>query len=195
VSGGRLQVVDRKGDPPNEITIELRCKTAASTEYPAHHAERTEVRIQFPARYPFQEPLAEIKTRILHPNVYTSGRICFGTKWIPTEGLDLLVKRIGQIITFDPSVLNEQSPANRDAVNWYRSAKLKFPQAFPTDSLPFLSAGKQDKATVKWRDISAKPTQPGAKIIRCGRCSQQLRVPDRTGIEVHCPKCGNTFRQ
>ena len=186
-------MLGRKGDPPSEITIELRCKTAASREYPAQHVERTEVRIQFPARYPFQEPLAEIQTPIFHPNVFPSGKICFGTKWIPTEGLDLLVKRIGQIVTFDPAVLNEDSPANRDAVGWYRATKTRHPGAFPTDSLPFLDAGRK-KATAKWRDLSAEATSPASRLVQCGRCSQRLRVPGGTGIQVHCPKCGNIFR-
>lgn len=193
ISGGRLRLLSHRGDPPSEITIELRCKTAGSREYPSRHAERTEVRVQFPARYPFQEPLAEIQTPIFHPNVFPSGKICFGTKWIPTEGLDLLVKRIGQIVTFDPALLNEHSPANRDAVDWYRATRSRHPGAFPTDSLPFLDV-RPKQATTKWRDLSAEPTPPAPRIVQCGRCSQRLRVPARTDIQVRCPKCGNVFR-
>lgn len=192
-SGGRLRVLSHRGDPPSEITIELRCKTAASMEYPARHVERTEVRIQFPARYPFQEPLAEIQTPIFHPNVFASGRICFGTRWIPTEGLDLLVKRIGQILTFDPTLLNERSPANRDAAGWYRETKARHPGAFPTDSLPFLDVGRRT-ATARWRDLASDAPAPSSRILRCSRCSQRLRIPDRTGLQVSCPNCGNVFR-
>lgn len=192
-SGGRVRLLGRKGDPPSEIIIELRCKTAGSRDYPGRYVEHTEVRIQFPARYPFQEPLAEVLTPIFHPNVFPAGRICFGTKWIPTEGLDLLVKRIGQIVTFDPALLNEHSPANRDAVGWYRATRARHPGAFPTDSLPFLEAARK-QTTTKWRDLSAEATPAAPRIVLCGRCSQQLRVPGGSGIQVRCPKCGNVFR-
>ena len=46
-------------------------------------------------------------------NVYASGLICLGQKWVPTEGLDLLAKRIIQIIIFDPSNPQFRVPCKR----------------------------------------------------------------------------------
>jgi len=45
----------------------------------------------------------------------------------------LLVKRIVQIVTFDPVILNEQSPANTGALTWYRRALREHPNSFPTE--------------------------------------------------------------
>jgi hypothetical protein len=59
------------------------------------------------------------------------------------------VRRIIQIITFDLSVLNEDSPANRDALIWYRLAVSQHPKAFPTDLgfRPVMQASKK----IVWR--------------------------------------------
>jgi hypothetical protein len=190
-SAGRLQILSTRGEPAREVTIEIACKTAASAGYPDDVSQRTKVRIQFPDRYPFQEPLAEIQTPIFHPNVYSSGRICFGTKWIPTEGLDLLVRRIVAIVTFDPSLVNVSSPANAPAAAWYRSVVTAHAHAFPTDTLSFESEDRKAK-TMQWRDMSPNAAG-GTRIVHCSRCSQALRVPDRAGVRTRCPKCGNTF--
>jgi ubiquitin-protein ligase len=88
-----------------------------------------------------------IKTPIIHPNVYTSGVVCLGTKWLPTQGLDLLVGRLAQIVTFDPNVLNGQSPANRDALSWYESQRRRHPKDFPTASATLASASKPSGIT------------------------------------------------
>jgi hypothetical protein len=185
-----LTLVGASGDPPQEVRIAFRCRTAGSKNYPAQAAERVQVRIQFPARYPFQEPLAEIQTPIVHPNVFASGKICFGAKWIPMEGLDLLVKRIGQIITFDSELVNEASPANADALAWYRGVKARHPEAFPTDSITFLTA-RPKPTTATWRNLIDTAPAESFRLIRCPRCAQQLRLPNRNDIVgVRCPKCG-----
>ena len=192
VSSGRLEIHAKKGDPPSELTVNLRCRTAASAEYPANAADGARAWIQFPARYPFQEPLVEIKSSIFHPNVYVSGRICFGTKWLPAEGLDLLIKRVIQVVTFDPVVLNLASPANRAAAEWYRTAVARFPSSFPTDALP-LSFSTKTKAKPQWRDLPADSPPAESRVIRCAECQQQLRV-GRPGGQARCPRCGHTFQ-
>jgi hypothetical protein len=150
------------------------------------------VRVSFPARYPFQPPLAEILTAIYHPNVYTSGRVCLGVHWLPSETLDLFVKRIAQIITFDPLVVNAVSAANPAAASWYNGAVKAHPAAFPTDRLPFDMSDAR-KRSVQWRDLTTAATTP-RKIVVCGSCSQSLRVPDTPGVRSRCPRCGNTFQ-
>jgi hypothetical protein len=194
-SGGRLQVISTKGDPPQEVTITLACRTAASAGYPNDVSRKTTVRVQFPERYPFQEPIAQVLTPIFHPNVYSSGRICFGTKWLPTEGLDLLVRRIIHIVTFDPDVVNVSSPANGSAAVWYRSSVEAHPTAFPTDTLNIVAAERQEQ-TMQWRDLtspSGAGATDGTRVVLCSSCTQSLRVPDMPGMRRRCPKCGNVF--
>jgi len=134
-SGGRIVVTGADGNPIQRIGLAIRAITAPSAAYPQARTDRIGVEIMLPARFPFEPPAARITTPILHPNVWPNGTICLGSKWIPTQGLDLLVRRIVSIVTFDPLVLNAASPANGAALNWYLTAVRRFPSAFPTDRL------------------------------------------------------------
>jgi ubiquitin-protein ligase len=133
-SGGRIRVVHVNGTPPTSVEVQLAYPTAGSKSYPASVQRTTNVVIDLGARYPFSEPRVAIKSPIIHPNVYASGQVCLGSKWMPTQGLDLLLKRLIAIITYDPAILNANSPANRDALNWYTATHKMHPSAFPTTS-------------------------------------------------------------
>jgi ubiquitin-protein ligase len=185
----RIRVTRVSGRPANEIDVELDLKTAPSRHYPRMVQKLTQLTISLPARYPFVEPAVTVRTPILHPNVYSSGRICLGVKWIPSFGLDLLVRRVVQIVTFDSAVLNEASPANGDAVAWYRHAKRTHPDAFPTDSL-VLSAPASPK-TIRWDNISVTPAKT---VVPCPRCQSMLSLPAGKKGRVTCPKCSNVFQ-
>ncbi|WP_391486674.1 ubiquitin-conjugating enzyme E2 [Alteromonas macleodii] len=186
---GKVLVKGTSGNPVNLIHIVLDYPTAASKAYPSKVQRKTEVEIQLLSRYPFQEPKATITTPIFHPNVYRSGNICFGTKWLPTQGLDLLVRRIIQIITFDSTILNEASPANGDALAWYRSAVRNNPAAFPTDKL---IVKEQAKSKISWNNMES--TGDSKAVVSCTYCHSKLRVPANKTLNVSCPKCGNKFQ-
>ena len=192
-SGGRLHLISRHGNPPTELTLELSCRTAGSTDYPTRAIERSRLRVSFPGRYPFQAPVVHVAPVTLHPNVYPSGVVCLGFTWLPTERLDLLVKRVARIITFDPSVVNIESPANPGAAAWYVAALERTPTAFPTDSVEFLG-GAAAKPKPQWREIPISAPGAGHRTIQCERCPQQLRVPDVPGTQVRCPRCQHIFR-
>ena len=161
-------------------------KTVASSRYPLEVQTKTTVVIQLANRYPLQEPTANIITPIYHPNVYSSGKICFGQKWLPTEGLDLLVKRIVKIVTYDPAILNGASPANREALSWYNSAIKAHPSAFPTDDL--LVAPEKNEKTMNWNAIQEEKV-----IVKCTHCSSALRLPKGNSGTVKCPVCSKFF--
>jgi len=129
----------------------LKYRTAADSTYPSTIQNSTQMVIEMQQRYPFVEPTVTIKSKILHPNVYSSGRICLGRKWMPTETLDLFVKRIISIIIFDESVINTSSPANTEALQWYNQARRKSPNTFPSDSAAFISAPL--KTQVTWTNL------------------------------------------
>lgn len=188
-TGNRVQVKSTQGNPVNKIVLQLQYATAPSGSYPIEVQKSTEVKIELLSKYPFQGPNATIVTPIYHPNVYTSGKICFGTKWLPTQGLDLLVKRIVQIITFDPMILNVRSPANGQALNWYSKAVRKNPDAFPTDKLEIRET--TTKLKMGWTDISGTPG--GKVVITCENCKARLRLPKNKKGNVSCPKCQHRF--
>jgi ubiquitin-protein ligase len=147
-SGGKIRLSLVEGRPPQKLTLELTYPTAGGRGYPGEVQGVTRITIALGARYPFVEPSVQINTPILHPNVYSSGQVCLGRKWIATEGLDLLVKRLVQIVTFDPEVLNEASAANGAALSWYREQRRKTPSAFPTAKVAF---GSQVKTSaISW---------------------------------------------
>lgn len=134
-SAGRIRLISADGDVPSTIKLKLNFRTAGGASYPEQELASVEMKIQIPAGYPLRSPpVATLSPVVFHPNVYASGQVCLGSKWIVSEFLDLLVKRVIRIITYQEDVLNEASPANGAAVSWYRERKRRFPNAFPTDS-------------------------------------------------------------
>jgi ubiquitin-protein ligase len=186
--GGKIRVLKKLGQPLSELELEFAFKTANSQAYPTAFQERSVVNITLPSRYPFVEPIVKFKTPILHPNVYASGQICLGLKWLPTFGLDHLVQRVLQILIFDPNVLNEQSPANRDALAWYRDAKNKYPRSFPTDSISFSKATSSKK--MSWNTVADSQAKTE---VTCPSCERRLRVPSGKHGTVKCPACSHGF--
>lgn len=185
----KILVTRVAGSPPSEIDIELYLKTAPSRNYPSAVQDVTKLTISLPARYPLVEPIVSIKTPIFHPNVYSSGKVCLGMKWLPSFGLDLLVNRLGQIVVFDAIILNEQSPANRDALTWYQSAKRNHAKSFPTDTLP--NTLSQPKGNMRWTDA---PSSGAAKtVVTCPSCGSKLSLPAGKKGTVKCPRCANSF--
>lgn len=183
-TNGLVKVLSTVGNPVRELVLELGYPTAGSSDFPKVIQNKTTVKIELLSRYPFQEPSAKITTPIYHPNVYSSGQICFGTKWLPSQSLDLLVRRIIKIITFDESLLNEASPANGAALRWYRMAVATTPNSFPTTKL---SQDVQPKKTMSWSNVESKV------LVNCTHCHTSLRLPSGKRGNVNCPNCKKGF--
>jgi len=146
-------LISTDGDAPSMIKLNLNYRTAGGTSYPEQDLASVELKIQIPAGYPFRSPpVATLSPVVFHPNVYASGQVCLGSKWVVSEFLDLLVKRVVRIITYQEDVLNEASPANGAAVSWYRERKRRFPQAFPTDSANTVAA-VQKVGGMRWSNL------------------------------------------
>ena len=184
----KVKIKELSGNPTNVIILELNYPTAPSRNYPNTVQKQTILKIELLSRYPFQEPSATIITPIFHPNVYPSGKVCLGTKWLATQGLDLLVKRIIQIIIFDPLILNEKSPANGEALRWYRDAAISS-SSFPTSKL-VLDYEPNNK--IVWNEMS-KPSNDKV-IVNCPMCNGASRVPKGKNLNITCPKCSTAFR-
>ena len=199
-SGGRIELLETPSHAGRPIRLAIRCRTAASEAYPQARQEGVTLRIDLPSRYPFERPVLTVESRIFHPNVFASGVVCQGDKWLPGEGLDLLVKRIIRLVTFDPAHVNPASAANRAAAAWYLQQRLKTPEAFPTDSPPFASTRSDATRSDATRSgVTAAAGQgSGAEttlrvVRRCPSCGKGLRLPTgRSGV-VACPACGHDF--
>jgi len=188
---GRLSVLSAPDAARPVLLAELRYPTAGSPRYPAETQSLTRLRVTLPARYPFQPPTAGIETRIYHPNVFPSGVICLGTRWLPSEGLDLFLQRVIRLLCFDPLLVNVASPANREAADWYVSARRRHPGAFPTTALQFAQSGKARREHVGWHEPAG--STPIRSLHPCPACRRALRLPAGRRGTVRCPACGVRF--
>lgn len=188
-SRGRIVIEETKGAPLDEAILTLAYPTAASPQYPAESRSATRVRITLGARYPFQEPAVEALDPLFNPNVYVSGRFCLGAKWLPTEGLDLLVMRLVKILIFDPEIVSDRSPANAEAALWYNATKLMHPKAFPSEVLA-LDTDAAPKKKLTWTN-SGTTAAANDDTVPCPACGANLRLYD-SGV-MRCPQCEAAF--
>lgn len=176
-SSGRLVITEATERIGRPIRVTLAVRTVASERHPADAPAEVRLRFDLPARYPFERPVVTVESPIFHPNVFTSGVICQGEKWLPGDGLDILVKRIARLVTFDPGHVNPASAANRVAAAWYLDQRRRAPGMFPTDRLPF----------------EANAATPPRVLRRCPSCGQGLRLPAGRSGQVECPACRHAF--
>jgi ubiquitin-protein ligase len=171
--------------------VEFRYAIPRSERYPADLTRQTRLRIALPDRYPFQPPTATVLTAVWHPNVFPSGTICLGTRWLASEGLDLFVQRLARLLTFDSLMVNVASAANRAAADWYLRARQRHPDAFPSDRPCFGESAQPARAgRVGWTDAPAGDERVSRP---CPACSRTLRLPRGRRGRVRCPGCGASF--
>lgn len=174
-SRGRVELESLPTEARPELVVAFCCITAGSARYPQHRESRVAVHVALPERYPFLAPVATVRTPIYHPNVFPSGVICLGTRWIAAQGLDIFVQRLLRLVTFDPLLVSTASPANREAAIWYERARREHPGAFPTDRF----AAEQ---------VVERMLRP------CPGCGRSLRLPRGRSGSVRCPSCGAQFQ-
>lgn len=193
-SGGRLELLEVSARSGRPFRLGIHCRTAASSDYPRMPQNGVTLRIDLPARYPFERPVLTVETRIFHPNIFASGVICQGDKWLPGEGLDLLVRRIIRLVTFDPAHVNPASAANRAAAAWYLQQRSKSPEAFPTDRIDFGPAAMATAPASATSSPADSATPPGERVVRhCPACDKGLRLPAGKHGSVVCPACRREF--
>jgi ubiquitin-protein ligase len=149
----KSDVVDWKpirGNPPYveayELTIKVKTIISSNPSYRTEHI----LSLEIPAGYPTDAPLIVMKTTPppYHPNWYTSGKWCFG-KWYKAESLGRYVIRMIQTLQFDMEITNPDSPANREAKDWFLEKKTS--GLFPCDRtiLPDPTTSKSEVKAVK----------------------------------------------
>ena len=208
-SGGRVGIVTLPVAGRPRFVLDLGYATVGSNRYPAVRQPSSRVAIDLGPRHPFQPPVTTVLTPIFHPHVFSSGVVCIGAKWLPSEGMDLFVQRVARLLAFDPLLMNPYSIADGAANAWYQAALRRHPEAFPTDAAALtLAAGDtagdpeatRRPAADRAADRAAAPgdgsaAPPAERVIRrCPGCRAALRLPaDRAGT-VRCPACGQDFR-
>ena len=184
-SGGRIGIVTLPAPGRPRFVLDLACTTAGSQRYPREQRTTTRLAIDLAPRHPFAPPIATVLTPIFHPHVFASGLVCIGAKWLPSEGMDLFVKRIVRLLAFDPLLMNPVSIAHGAAQAWYQSAQRLHPEDFPTDpaAIAFASGASAEAGA-----------PPPSRVVRnCPQCGTGLRLPAGRAGSVNCPRCGHAF--
>jgi ubiquitin-protein ligase len=118
---------------PERYVIDFRLRSIMSLRggqpvySPQGHSHR--IQLELPSRYPAvltNESVQFLTAPIFHPNIFTSGKVCIGG-FRPSESLARFILRLAKMIQFDPAYINEDSPANVDAKNWYVHNRRLFP--------------------------------------------------------------------
>ena len=119
-----LKIKDTKGDPISEIFIDLYLNLPISQK-----ASKSSflLIIKLPSDYPLSRPIISVSPTVYNPHVFESGNICLGYQWMPSIFLDLEVLRVIKLLLFYPEFINPNSPANSNALNWYKKNNHKFP--------------------------------------------------------------------
>jgi hypothetical protein len=146
-----LEILRVTGDPPQSIELRLRIPTAKNASFPRERQETTEAKIDLPANYPLGAPTVHITTPVWNPNVYSSGKWCYGS-WTVTENLELFVIRMMKLIALDPAIVNIHSPANSAASTWYVGLGDRYPELVPTVMVTEL-IHQAEKPKITWRNI------------------------------------------
>ena len=147
----RLQINHVRGNPMDGVDLTLHVPTAIDQRYPATRAASVRVRIELPYNYPYEPPACSTLDQVFNVNVFASGVICIGKSWSPTHQLSMTVERLWRIFSLDPAVINPNSPANLNAIEWWNHLLRNHRHLLPTATL--LSAAQRPKPNLGWKPI------------------------------------------
>jgi hypothetical protein len=191
-SAGRIGIVALPTSGRPRFVLDLGYATVGSRRYPETRQPSSRIAIDLAARHPFQPPVTTVLTPVFHPHVFASGIVCIGAKWLPSEGMDLFVQRVVRLLAFDPLLMNPYSIADAAANAWYRSALLRYPEAFPTDAAALALTAEEGGGGVGGTNPAS---QAAGRVIRaCPSCRTGLRLPAGRAGTVRCPNCGCDFQ-
>ena len=189
-SGGRIGIVTLPVAGRPRFVLDLGYATAGSHRYPEVRQAASRIAIDLGPRHPFQPPVTTVLTPIFHPHVFSSGIVCIGSKWLPSEGMDLFVHRVVRLLAFDPLLMNPYSIADGAANAWYQAALRRHPEAFPTDVAALALTVDEHRG-----GGSAAGATAAERVIRhCPHCRVGLRLPAGRSGAVRCPECGRDFQ-
>jgi hypothetical protein len=128
-----LEIRRVEGSPARQLELAVRIPTAVDRGFPRRRRPAMRLRLDLPARYPFEPARVSALDEVFNPNVFPSGLFCLGNDHRSTQTLAETVFQAMRIIALDPAIINCVSPADGEAAAWYdtqREAGL-----FPTVNL------------------------------------------------------------
>lgn len=133
IRGPIIQWKATKGTEPiveaYQLTVNIRSIIGSRPNYRDQHV----INIVLSGSYPLAAPSVTMASDpvIFHPNWFPNKTWCFGS-WAMSEGLGHYVIRMLRTLQFDPNITNENSPANREAKDWYVANRGR--NIFPCDT-------------------------------------------------------------
>lgn len=150
-SPGRIRIVKVHGNPMQRVDLVMTVPTAADHSFPQRRIPEVSLRIDLPVDYPYKAPVCTIISQVFNVNVFPNGRVCMGSKWMPSHQLTLTIARLWRILSLDPEVINPNSPANGDAIPWWQGLLQNHHHLLPTASR--LATEEAPKPKLGWKPI------------------------------------------
>jgi ubiquitin-protein ligase len=150
-SQGRIEIESRRGDPPEDYVLVLRCRSLERIENGLPVFRDThKVRIVLMPDYPSVGvgPRARMMTPVFHPHIFSDGHVCMGSVVQTSEFLDDFVLRLGEILRFRPDLVDPTSAARTEAMAW----ALGNMRLFPTDAAA-LDVTPEPEPALSWRNL------------------------------------------
>lgn len=104
-----------------EITLHIKTIISPAPEYRDKHI----IHLSFGPTYPFDRPITKMVSRPqpYHCNWWDDGLYCSNVNWSPAEKLGDYLVRLIRTLQFDMEITNPNSPANKQAMEWYLSKR------------------------------------------------------------------------
>jgi hypothetical protein len=100
---------------------------------------------------------------------------------LPSEGMDLFVRRIVRLLAFDPLLVNTGSAANGAAAQWYAAQSREHPHAFPTDRAALaLGRDRRRLRSPRWPRARRRCDSTRPSRARSTRSARRSRPPSRS---------------
>ena len=155
-----ITIVKWDDDPPTWYSIDLHCRGGASFDEDKNvvTTKKTHrVQIDMGSKYPVHRPAVHVESPFFNPHIFPSGAVCLGGAWSKSETLDIFVQRLWGLLVWDPNVIDEGSPADSDAMLWYRQHKDEVPfdridLTQPPSPAPAPEPTEEKRKGIIWRE-------------------------------------------
>lgn len=151
-SNGRIRILKVTGTPMRSVEMIMAAPTARDASFPQRRLPEVTLRIDLPTDYPYVAPKCVITSQVWNVNVFSNGTVCMGSKWMPSHQLTLTIARLWRILSLDPEVINPNSPANSQALEWWQNLLQNHPHILPTASR--LVTEESVKPKLEWKPIT-----------------------------------------
>jgi ubiquitin-protein ligase len=112
----RVKILSTEGDPAEKYVVEYSIVgLVPDGESGFRRGDHHRAELFLPLDYPRRPPFCRMLTPVFHPNIDPQ-KICVGDHWSAGQRLIDLIRRIGEMITFQS--YNVKSPLNARAAKW-----------------------------------------------------------------------------